>query len=293
MDSRAQIINSIELQYQSYLNRQSDTLFNSATNDLYDSITNISICQNIVSEIKRKHPIDNDLLNKNQGVEYFTYIDNITQSTDYYISYCIQWFEYIRFTKGIHSPEGYDQKCHWLCSNIRGSKDSMMLFKTDFIRPIINYLVRQLNSEVYLLHVLDRFKQRVERFKTINITSETNELSLQKDLFLYLFDQGLELGNSTNIGNGEVDFIIDVNGSPFIIEAKFHKKGKSHNGYLSQLKDYMNKVSAKFGCLYIFTTEDVSFEFETPSNNLFVRTIYVGDKKPSQRTTDIKTLTYR
>lgn len=284
MDSRKQIIDRIEHYYQSYLERQSDVLFNAATDEVFDLVFNITICKSIISHVKELYPIDKALLEKNQMTEYYNYIDDITSSNDYYVSYCLHWIDYIK-SKGIQSPQGYDQECYWLNSCIRGSKDTMMLFKTDFVRPILNYIMRQLNDEVYLLYILDRFKQRVERFKTINVAT-TNELVLQKELFLYLFDQGLEIGKSTNIGNGEVDFIIDINSCPFIIEVKFYT-GNSCKGYLSQLKDYMGKVSAKWGCLYIFTKEDVSFELQTDINNIFVKTIYVGDNNPSNRKTKI------
>lgn len=287
MDNRRQIIDYIERCYQSYLERQSDVLFNAATNDLFDLVLNIPICKDIIFNIKELIPVNKDLLESNQEKEYFSYVNDITKSSEYYISYSLHWYDYIRNIKGIHSPQGYDQECGWLNSNIRGDNDTMMLFKTDFVRPILNYIIEKLDEEVFLLYVLERFKQRVERFKTINITSKTKELDLQKELFLYLFDKGLEIGNSTNIGNGEVDFIIDINGSPFIIEAKFFKKGKSIKKYLSQLKDYMSKVSAKWGCLYIFTNEDVFFELKSDSNNIFVKTIYVGDNNPSNRKTKI------
>ncbi len=285
MDNRRKIIDYIERCYQSYLGRQSDVMFNAATNELFDLICDISVCKDIIASVKKIRPISNGLLKHNQATEYFNYVDNITQGTECYVSYCLHWYDYIRNMKGIHSPQGYDQECNWLNSNIRGSNDTMMLFKTDFVRPILNYIIEKLNDEIYLLYVLERFKQRVERFRTINVTSLTKELDLQKELFLYLFDQGLEIGNSTNIGNGEVDFIIDINGSPFIIEAKFYKKGKSIKKYLSQLKDYMDKVSAKWGCLYIFTMEDVFFKLQTDSNSVFVKTIYVGNEKPSNRKT--------
>ena len=283
MDGRKQIIDKIEHYYQDYLNRQSDVLFNSATDELLDLVFNATICKNIVSHVKELYPISNELLEKNQNTEYFNYANDITKSKEYYISYCLHWFDYIK-AKGIYTPKGYDQDCYWLYSNIRGSKDSMMLFKTDFIRPILNYIINQLTEENYVLYLLDRYKQRTERFKTINPEGK-RELDLQQDLFLYLFDEGLELGNSTNIGNGEVDFIINVNGNPFLIETKLYKKGTSYKKYISQLKDYMGKVSANWGCLYIFTTEDATFEFETNYNNIFLRTIYIGNIKPSNRNT--------
>ena len=135
MDGRKQIIDKIEHYYQSYLNRQSDVLFNAATDELLDLVFNATICKNIVSHVKELYPISNELLEKNQNTEYFNYANDITRSKEYYISYCLHWFDYIK-AKGIYTPKGYDQDCYWLYSNIRGSKDSMMLFKTDFIRPI-------------------------------------------------------------------------------------------------------------------------------------------------------------
>lgn len=287
MDDRKRIIDYIEQQYQYYLNRQSDVLFNAATDELFDLITAIPICKDIISKIKKEYPVNQELLINNQNIEYFTYVDNITSKPSYYISYCLHWFDYIK-NKGVHSPEGYDQKCDWLHSNMRGPKDSMLLFKTDFVRPILNYIINQLDEEVYLLYLLERFKQRAERFG-INIHDKTtNELTLQKDLFLYLFDEGLELWHSADIGNGEIDFAINITGQPFIIEVKLYKKESNTNGYISQLKDYMEKTSANWGCLYIFTTEDVSFELGTASDFIFVKTIYIGHKKPSQRKTKIR-----
>ncbi len=290
MDNRKRIIDYIEQQYQYYLNRQSDVLFNAATNELFDLITAIPICKDIISKIKRDFPISQEQFINNQKIEYLTYVDKITSDSNYYISYCLHWFDYIR-NEGVHSPEGYDQKCYWLHSNIRGSKDSMLLFKTDFVRPILNHIINQLNEEVYLLYLLERFKQRTERFG-ISIPDTTSELALQKDLFLYLFDEGLELWHSADIGNGEIDFAININGRPFVIEVKLYKKNSKTNGYISQLKDYMGKNSAQWGCLYIFTEEDVSFELEIPSDIIFVKTIYIGNRKPSQRNTKSKIIRF-
>ncbi len=289
MDNRNHIIDTLERAYHVYLNRQSDVLFNSATDYLFDQINNIPICRDIISAIKREYPIDSDVIKENQCKEYFSYIDGVTNNNAYYISYCLHLIDYIR-EKGIVSPKGYDEKCYWLYSNIRGSKDSMMLFKTDFMRPIIDYIINQLHEEIYILYLLDRFKQRIERFKPIDKIQDKDELFLQKELFLYLFDQGIELGNSSNIGNGEVDFIVDINHKPFVIEVKLYRKDGIYSKYLSQLKDYMSKTSAHWGCLYIFTTEDVCFELENPLKYLFIKTIYIGNKTPSRRNTSVVTL---
>ena len=182
MDYRNQIIDYIERCYQSYLGRQSDVLFNSATDELFHSILDVPICKDIISHVKRTHPIEVNLLKQNQETEYFEYFTSITKSREYYISYCLHWYEYIQPEIERNPMQGYDEECHWLHSNIRGTNDTMLLFKTDFVRPILNYIINQLNEEVYLLYVLEGFKQRAERFRTIKISSKTHVLLFKKSL---------------------------------------------------------------------------------------------------------------
>ena len=104
MDTRRQIIDYIERCYQSYLERQSDVLFNAATNELFDLVFNIPVCKDIIANIKELKPISYDSLKCNQETEYFNYIDNITQGTEYYVSYCLHWFDYIK-AKGIYTNQ--------------------------------------------------------------------------------------------------------------------------------------------------------------------------------------------
>ena len=287
MDNRSQIINRIEECYQAYIGRKSDVLLNFATDTLIEQILNIPCCKAILDDVKRKYPISEDDIRNNQIKDYFVYIDDITRDMGYFISYCLHWLDYVRKMKIVKSPDGYDKECSWLFSNIRGSKDSISLFKTDFIRPILDYIICQMGNEAYILYLLDRYKQRVERFGVILDINTKKELALQKELHLYLFDQGLELYNSANTGKGEIDFVVKCNEAPFIIEVKVYRKRGRKSTYLSQLKKYMEQLPADKGCLYIFTSEDVKFRLKEQDESVQVITVYTGQTTPSNRNTEI------
>lgn len=279
------IIEKIELYYQQYINKNSDVLFNLNTINFMQKLQNLPFCKDVFDRLRKDFPFSKEKIESVEiGYPYSKMSEYLTNDERSYYSFCLHWYDYkiLKNENKIDMNAAF-KKCKWLNSSID-------LFKSDFIRPLLDYVILQLKEELYLLYVLERFKQRVERFKTINIATKTKELDLQKELFLYLFDEGLNLGNSVNIGNGEVDFIIDINGNPCIIEAKIYRKRTSCKKYMSQLKDYMGKVAARWGCLYIFTTEDVNFEFENTQDNIFVKTVYVGDKKPSNRDTQTKIL---
>lgn len=280
-----QIVEKIEILWRSYWQQQSSRMFNCATDLFMEYVLNIPYCKYVLDKLKSDYPFKPEEIIRYNSVEY----SELLKENSYIqvLSFLCYWYE---DRKNTNKMKLYFNDCRWLSYCREATEmDKMQMFKTDIIRPIIDYIICNLNDEGLVLYLLDRYKQRTERFKTINLEGK-GELDLQKDLFLYLFDEGLELGNSVNIGNGEVDFIIDVYGRPFVIEAKLYRKNVSCKKYMSQLKDYMGKVAARWGCLYIFTTEDVNFEFENTQDNIFVKTVYVGDKKPSNRDTQTKIL---
>ena len=127
MDGRKQIIDKIEHYYQSYLNRQSDVLFNASTDELLDFVLNVTICKNIVSYVKELYPISNELLEKNQNTEYFNYANDITRSKEYYISYCLHWFDYIKANFQYSVLENYNARMddNYILSREKWWKDTL------------------------------------------------------------------------------------------------------------------------------------------------------------------------
>ena len=287
MDNRNRIIDRIETYYKAYLERQSNTLFNVYTDVLLTQVLNIPCCKVIIEALNKKHPIAEDVLKEHFNKEWFSYIRDVTADYEYYISYCLHWLAYIKSAS--KTLDGYYKKCKWLDKNGE-TNDSTMLFKTDVIRPILDYIIFQLQEESYILYLLDRYKQRIERFEKLESIGSKSELELQKDLFLFLFDQGTEFAgfeahNSVSTGNGEMDFYIKCQGEPFVIEVKLYKEGKDTRHYLSQLTAYMSQIGAEYGCLYIFTKEDVTFNLREAEESIYVKTVYIGEKTPCNKET--------
>lgn len=298
---RESIIEKIELYYQQYINQESNTLFNIATNTIMRKIKSIPFCEYAWNMVKIEYPFSKEDLEKEQEWIY-TFLGKESDNLDKIISFYLHWFEYIQEKRSKNNQlTQYYRNCYWLTTNSDiTEQQKIKLFKTDFIRPILDFLILQLQEENYILYLLERYKQRIERFDSVKESvkkdTELKELKLQKDIQLYLFDQGIDIPNETNqisslyspnIGNGEPDFIITQhNKKPFFIEVKVCK---SRNGTqniiekaVSQLKDYMSKCSTTYGCLLIFTTEDYYF---ISDENLHVFTIYIGDETSCRRNT--------
>ena len=163
--------------------------------------------------------------------------------------------------------------------------DKVRIFKTDVIRPIVDYIISQIKEHNLIYYYLERYKGRVERY-TFASLADKNELSLQKDLALYFFDQGLSFYHEPNLGHGRPDFVIDLdcNDIPFIVEIKKIQKltqGIIDNS-LRQLKTYLGQFPS-YGCLYVFT-KDVNYADYSRDidDKLTIRCVYLGGKSPSQ-----------
>lgn len=299
---REGIIEKIELYYQQYINQDSDTLFNIATNSFMQKIKSIPFCEYAWNMIKIKYPFSKEDIEKEQEWTY-TFLAKEADNIDKIISFYLYWLEYIQEKRSKNNQlTQYYRNCYWLTTNSNiTEQQKIKLFKTDFIRLILDFLILQLQEENYILYLLNRYKQRIERFNSVKESvkkdTELKELKLQKDILLYLFDQGIDIPNETNqinslysanIGNGEPDFIITQhNKKPFIIEVKVCKSEEDvpdiKSKAVSQLKDYMSKCSTTYGCLLIFTKEDYNF---ISDENLHVFTIYIGDNTSCCRKTE-------
>ena len=163
-----------------------------------------------------------------------------------------------------------------------------MLFKTDVIKPLCDYVIDELRKHVSLLYVLNKFKNRTMRFET-PYPSEYNEWNIQNKLALYMFDNGYDVQRENDISNGKPDFLFsDEENNSYVIEVKY-VKNKKHDfkSYISQLMDYMNKLESHIGVLCIFTTMDYDFKWTDKPNHIEIITIYVGNKKPNERNSEI------
>lgn len=285
MDARGKVIDQLNLLFQNYMLKESDVMFNNSTNWLIDTIYGMPVCKSILDRVIFNNPIKDKTIEENSNKEYLLFINEITKNEEYYISYLLHWQDYQK--KNTTCPlTPYYNRCSWLNSNIEeklSSKELRQLFKTDFIYPIIAYVISQLKEESGILNILDRYNQKVQTIGLDFEADKMNEIFLQKDLLRFLFHQGCEFAYSPNTGNGIADFVLKCGNKDFVVEVKYVTNLNEHKKYESQLRAYQTQYNTDLGCLLVFTDMDV--EFYSEDNMLNIRTVYIGNLTPSKRDT--------
>lgn len=280
------IVQELENYYHQYLELASNVMLNLNTDTLLSRIESLPQCKQILEELKKNYTIVEDDFYSLACAEIDKY-KKLFESHDanYYVAFCLQWYYFQKEQKRPGSMKTYADKTRWLTLTNKESTDKCRLFKTDVIRPVVDYIISQIKDQSLIYYYLTRFKNRVERF-TFNSLVEKNELGIQKDLALYLFDQGLSFYHEPNLGNGRPDFVIDLecNDKPFVIEIK--KIKKLTEGIIkesaSQLKAYLDQFPS-YGCLYIFTEDDNYVDYSNVTDdNITVQCVYLGGKSPSK-----------
>lgn len=278
------IIQKLENWYFQYANLGSNVLLNLNTDLLIDKIKSLPQCHQILNNLIHKYPLTE------QEIKSFVELGEIKllfekHSEQYYIAFCLQWYYYQK-EHGASLIKNYADKAKWLIKTDKDEIDKVIIFKTDVIRPIVDFTISQIKEHNIIYYYLDRYKSRVERY-TYSALSDKKELDLQNDLALYLFDQGLSFYQEPNLGNGRPDFVIDLecNGKPFVIEIKRIKKltQGAIEVSLRQLRAYLNQLQLlAYGCLYIFT-EDADYVnySKNADEKLSIRCVYLGGKTPS------------
>lgn len=276
-------IHKIETYYHQYLDLTSNVMLNLNTDTLISRIESLPQCKQIICELINRHPISDDTI---ESLVETHEIKELLEKTgeSYYVAFCLQWYYYQKRHKRFQMRT-YADKVIWLTLKDKESTDKIKIFKTDFIRPIIDYLISQIKECNTIYYYLDRYKSRVERY-TFNLLEKMDEPALHKDLELYLFDQFMPFYHEPNLGRGRPDFVIDLecNDKPFVIEIKRMNVLKQGiiDEYLRQLKAYLGQFPS-YGCLYIFTKDTRYTEYpKYIDDNLTIRCVYLGEKRPSQ-----------
>lgn len=304
------IIDKIELYYQQYVQNDSDSLFNSYTNDLMQKILDIPYCKFVVDCLKAKFPFSKkEIKSLPDDCRIASEIVKLLDNRERYLSFCWHWYEFSGFFSMTDLKGGY-RHSYWLDS--KGT--SMQLFKTDFIKPLLNYIILQLKEENYIIYQIKRYARRISNFEVIKKPAEdirnkeedkdikgiplmnNKELDCHKDLCLYLYDNEIDFNYSERIGNAEVDFKIpQCNEAPYIIEVKINKGEKDLDRIkdgTKQLKDYMDRMGTGYGCIFIYSQTDDNFIADESLNKEGIQLVsaYIGDNSPSKRSKTGKTI---
>lgn len=263
------IIDKIELAYGHYIQQGSEIMFNTFTDHFFDKLDSMPSCKLILEDLESQHKIDQKVFEERIISEYFYDRDFFVCNESYYVAYCYQYYKFLRNrqrTQGNYLNP-YFKEVIWTDKSVNEEGDRMKLYKTDYVRPLVNYIIDHLKNESLILHCLLRYKSRVERFKTIQDLDLTESI-IQRDLALYLFDNGVEFSKEDDTCNGRLDFrisdasehygaILKCNNKSFVVETKLMKKvtiGQIRKS-IAQLKAYMNQMSS-YGCLVVFASDD-------------------------------------
>ena len=292
------IISKVERFYKQYLEQGSGIMLNANTDYFFDNLLSIPYCKHIFDYLVSHNSVPAQLIEERQEKCYLEFFEDMTKhGQEYYIAYCIQLYLYLRNHNGkISNPYCYETV--WIDSFGSEHGNRFQLFKTDFIRPIVDYIINSITNEAIILYYLDRYKTRLERFKTIHFTDKTREWDLQKDIALYLFDNSLEFHRELDLGNGKLDFLIeldnkehygtvlDCNDKPYIVEVKYFKEKLQEHDIkkaIRQLSAYM-RVQNAYGCLmaYIMDANKKplrNYEIE----EIEIIPIYVGEESATNQ----------
>lgn len=283
------VINGIETYYSRYCESISDQMLYYSTMHFVSYLYSYSIVKDILLNLKKECPYNKETIEEYNKLEGFNIIERVAQDKKCYISYVLHYLDYSFASNSI--VNFYDDAA-WICygENDYSLKERIMLFKTDVIKPLCDYVIDELRKNVSLVYVLNEFKNRTMRFES-PYSNDFVERDAQNKLALYLFDNGYVVHREENISNGQPDFLFsDEYKNSYIIEVKYitnKVSNKNLKAYTSQLRDYVNKLNSHIGVLCIFTTQDYEFTWLNKPNNMEILTIYVGGLNPSERNTEI------
>lgn len=249
------------------------------------SYSNVNL---IINKLCQDYPFSDEQLSKYKQTEYPSFLSDITETKEKYVSFSIQFLEW-GFKRQKFSKLRLYSETSWTSSNTRdySKKEQIKLFQIDVIYNIVSYIIDELRNEAGLNHALTHFCERAMRFKTLSDVDDENEL--QDRMGLYLYDNGYMFSREENSGNGKADFLIS-DSEEFVVEVKY--VGEDDNctvsdleRWSSQLDDYMKKYSSRLGILYIVSKKDYEFLWSEKYTNKSIMNVYIGNLTSCNRKT--------
>ena len=294
MDFRSDV-ETIEKYYEQYLSYKSERMFNYSTDRFFDELESIPFCKEVIERLLLAHPIQEETFDRHNEAEWFTLFeeedkDIIHQGYEYYIAYCVQYYHYLR--EKDNPIQRYYEEVAWVSSDNVSKSEQLSLFKTDFVRPIVDYITNSYQAESHIIYLIKRYCKRIERFKVFADKTEMKEKDLQKDFAMYLFDNGHDFCKEADTCNGKLDFCISESDNEavrsswkcgrgqFIVEVKLYNDVRQIQSGMTQLMAYLRQCQSH-GCLLIYTRTEL--EFKNIPQGVQLLTAYIGNQAPSKR----------
>lgn len=281
-------IETIECLFEQYSRYQSEIMFNYQTDRFFDNLFALEFAREVLDGLVEKNRFDTEVFIEHGKIEWFSfYKEIISHGHEYYLSYCLHYYNFLRSQDNPFEP--YFDEIIWVDKSATEIGDRQTLFKTDFVRPIIDYVINAYSAENHIIHLIKRYCEKVERFK--ELVGVTDEKEIQKQFAKFLFENGCNFHRESNTNNGQIDFYIesqegamrsawDCNAGQYIVEVKVFNNVNQIQLGMSQLLSYTHQCHAH-GCLLIFTKKEIIFE-NVPVG-IMCLSAYIGEETPSRR----------
>jgi hypothetical protein len=180
------------------------------------------------------------------------------------------------------------------CSN--NHDEAVAVFINEFVNPLFQYIEERLQDSANILSILIRYKRRCEWFyreQLYKMCKAGGEKLLVKNLYEYLFDQGVEFNIEPWSVSGEADIVASQSGDEkFIADAKIfnpeESKGKTYLACgFNQVYTYTNDYNQPFGYIVIYKTCDEDLDLQLSGQTLTVPFVEYNNKLIHLITIDI------
>lgn len=284
------IIDRLERFYSHYLGYESESTFNRNTDTFFMNLRSIGVVDAIVRQLIEEFHFPEEYFSNNIYNKDYPTVHRLINTFEYkkYLSFCIQYYYYLQGICLCGQP--YFSRSRWIRPDICGQHPlSAKLFKTDFVRPIVDFIIDSLSDDLYIHESIIKYQQWVEIYR--QMPEGRLESDWQQHLSLFLFDKGVDHYREAKFGNGKIDFVLEdkeksrshwgKDKPKYVIETKvFNTKNRKYiKDGAGQLHDYLRRISAR-GCLLVFT--DIPLDIRINHEGIEIVQIYIGDKPPSE-----------
>lgn len=183
----------------------------------------------------------------------------------------------------LNNHMGPEEKLGLVLSHKRDRSECLDHFREMFLEPFYEQLDESLDQQAAVLSLLLKYKRKVEWFSRDDLLAKASEeRSLAKHLYAYLFDQGMDFHIEPQSVSGEADLVA----TDLVLDAKVFDGAKRGLQYLAsgvhQVHTYARDFNQEVGYLIVFKNcvEQIDFTFGAKDQSFpFVtvggKTIYI------------------
>jgi hypothetical protein len=253
-------------EWRNRLYRSTTQNYNNNHNFFMSKLETVPLLKSMIQEAIAVHPLEAATLKKfsidlQYGRKSFTFENEYDAASS-----CYQLINYLTSERKLDPDDIYQNYGYG-----RTFDEQRTAFIENFIDPIVTFLHDQIDDANYTLHLLEKYKSRVEWFTRGSLVEQYRrdnaEKYLEDDLRLFLFDQGIDYPFSTpRSASGRAD-IVDLSNpdDPLVLEVKIfdlersYRKNRIIDGF-AQIVKYSNDYNKSIGYLVVFNVDNIEID---------------------------------